>query len=63
MNRKHIYIIANFIIYLLISILVLLILYNLSCLYKVYTTPKIPQNSINVSPKYTDHITDVLIND
>lgn len=63
MNNKSLYTIANFIIYLLISILISLILYNLCHLYKKYSAPKIPQNSINVSPKYTDNVSDVLIND
>lgn len=63
MNNKSIYTLANFLIYLLISILISLILYNISLLHKKYVVPKVPQNSIKVSPKYTDNISDVLIND
>lgn len=63
MNNKKLYIIANLIIYILIAILIIIISYDLLILYKRYNTPKIPKNSVNVSPNYTDDISDVLIND
>ena len=63
MNNKKLYTLANFIIYSLITVLIILITYNALILYKKYKIPKIPQNSINVSPNYNDGISDVLVND
>ena len=63
MNNKKLYTLANFIIYSLIAVLIIIISYNSLILYKKYTIPKIPQNSINVSPNYNDDTSDVLIND
>lgn len=63
MNNNKLYTLANFIIYSLIAVLLIIISYNSLVLYKKYTTHKIPQNSINVSPNYNDGISDVLVND
>lgn len=61
MNNKKLYNICNIIIYILIALLIIIISYNLLILYKIYNTPKIPHNSINVSPKYTEDASDVLL--
>ena len=61
MNNKNIYILTNFIIYSLIIVLILIISYNILILSKKYTTPQNPKNSINVSPNYSDPISDVLL--
>lgn len=61
MNNEKIYILTNFIIYSLIIVLILIISYNILILSKKYTTPQNPKNSINVSPNYSDPISDVLL--
>lgn len=60
MNSKKLYILANFIIYTLIIILIVLISYDLLVLYKKYSTKTPPKNSINVSPLSDTPTTDVL---
>lgn len=60
MNSKKLYILANFIIYTLIIILIVLISYDLLVLYKKYSTKIPPKNSINVSPSSDTPTTDVL---
>lgn len=62
MHSKKNYILANFIIYALIILLITIISYDLLVLYKKYTSNTPPKNSINVSPSTNDPTTDVLFN-
>ena len=63
MYNKKFYTLVNFIIYILTTILLILISYNIVMLYKKYNSPKIPSNSVKVSPNYKDETSDVLLND
>lgn len=52
MNNNLFYKIANYIIYFLITILLLLIIYNIAIIISNFSKESQPKNSIRVSPKY-----------